>query len=183
MGITSVPYHQSENCFRRYEPIIREAIKAYPKAVSFKTDRSANTDAARCRDAIKSYRLYSWEVHDPHTFASLKDPRYTLNVWQADGKVIVGNKATSTLSKSNTSITIDGDFDGGISTSEDIDNRHVIVDPKVSTYLDYIIQLIDEGVFLFSISLDVSWHDQAVEFIGERLNVSCHIENDRLIIY
>ncbi len=60
---TDIPYHLSERVFRKFERVIANAIVKCPKVVilDYKdSGYSANTYAARLRDALASYRTYRW---------------------------------------------------------------------------------------------------------------------------
>lgn len=170
-------FHASERCFRRYEPVIRQALQSFPVAVKFKPQLAITTEVARCRDAITSYRRNTWPVPDEALFASLKDPRFRLNVWNVDSEhVLVGDK-------SSFETTFDVRSADGFSAAADVEYRHVVLEIESLTHLEYIIELIDSGVFPFSVSLSEHLLPDAQRLIGDRLNVGCHVENSRLIIF
>lgn len=58
---SSVPWHESENCFRRYEQIIAAACKSYPIPIAFDpAPLSVATFSARLRDAINAQAKNHW---------------------------------------------------------------------------------------------------------------------------
>jgi hypothetical protein len=165
----------SERCFRRYETVIKQALQNYPNSVSFTPTLSVTTEVARCRDSISSYRKHGWVVDNSEVFSLLADPRTRLNVWTDGTLVFIGDKEYNS--------DIDPRSPNGFATSVDTDHRHVLLEPETKEHLAYLIVLIDDGVFPFSISIDLKWHETATILIGDRLNVACHPESDRLLIY
>jgi len=63
-----IPYQLTEENFRKYEPFITRAVNAWPQETEFVRDEmkdakgliSPHTFAARMRDAILSFKRYSW---------------------------------------------------------------------------------------------------------------------------
>lgn len=64
MSSPTLPSHLSESMFRRYEPLIAEGLKNFPKATKFTPgpEIGLTTFTARFRDAITSFRRYSWST-------------------------------------------------------------------------------------------------------------------------
>ena len=85
------PYYATENAFRLYEPIIIQAIASVPNAISFTSAagaRRATTDAARCRDALSSWRVRRWSsAIAPHAAIVA-----TLRTWTYKERVFIGQK-------------------------------------------------------------------------------------------
>lgn len=59
-----IPWRFSELSFRRYEPIIAQAVTIYPDSFTINArvsyELSPITFACRFRDAMKSYKTYAW---------------------------------------------------------------------------------------------------------------------------
>jgi hypothetical protein len=82
-------YYESEQCFRRYENVIVQAVLSYPQEVRFKPEvRSIATDEARCRDAISSWRRKKWISSVDQ--AAYQNAVNDIVVWSSLGYICVG---------------------------------------------------------------------------------------------
>ncbi len=89
--MSDIPYHLSEKQFRKFEHVIAKAVKLFPAVLACGTGGSgysANSYAARLRDAIASYRKYGWPSDMlPSLLCTEK-----LGVSLKDGVVYLGSK-------------------------------------------------------------------------------------------
>jgi hypothetical protein len=84
----NLPQRLSERAFRRYESVIAAAVNVYPDVIDLTpVSGSVFTFIGRFRDAISSFRQYSWSSD---VFKTIPDD---LQVAHVDNKVICGSVA------------------------------------------------------------------------------------------
>lgn len=162
-------FYQSERCFRRYEHIIQKALEDYPNTVRFKSPgRSPETDAARCRDAITSYKRHRWPVSS--TVFNNIDEQY-LKVWVDRAIVCVGG-------------TVDPDKVQVI-TSEDSNGQIKAIPafPSTHEHVLALIDLINENVLATPILVSHTWNQTIQEHTKGMLNISVRVESDGVILF
>lgn len=91
----SLPYPQSEACFRKYEHAIAQAVDKYPMVVclsdKFEIPDAHTTFIARFRDAEKSYLTYNWvcDFIDREKFLLVSS---FLQIVSHEGKIYTGDR-------------------------------------------------------------------------------------------
>lgn len=90
MNNDNLPFRLCESTFRRYEPLIAQAIRSSPEPVDFNpAPLRPTTAAARLRDSIISFRRFNW----PNTSFSIEElDAANLMVRHNDNNVIIGTK-------------------------------------------------------------------------------------------
>lgn len=93
-------HQHRESSFRRYEPLIKEALEVYPDMTywvrreeldNYKLPPSLVTCSARCRDAINSLLQYGWATEID--VEKLKDAGTNFQVAIKDDGLIFGTRA------------------------------------------------------------------------------------------
>ncbi|MCI0479999.1 MAG: hypothetical protein L0213_00230, partial [Candidatus Dadabacteria bacterium] len=89
----ALPYHLSEESFRKYEDVLARAVSAYPlcyRITPKDLGLSQITFASRLRDAKRSLRDYKWPTRiDMEKFLDIYD---NLVVAEREGHVLIGSK-------------------------------------------------------------------------------------------
>lgn len=91
--MSHLPYHLSEDCFRKYELTICAAVNRYPEVVKIKASDmgvAPTTFAARLRDALESHFKNEWKSQVP--WNRFKQIRKELIVSHRGNIVFLGTK-------------------------------------------------------------------------------------------
>jgi len=162
-------FYQTERCFRRYEKIIATALNKYPESVRFKSpNRLTSTDAARCADAVASYRRNQWPTSDG-IFALIEER--PLKVWiERDCCVIGGNV------ERNAEVQIVDGIGEGV-------HGALKANPVNSEQVRMLITLLDQGVLTNPIEIPKSWHDFVISEVAGLMNIAYRIEPTSIILF
>lgn len=166
----SQKYYDSEKCFRRYEAVIIQAVIAYPEEVRFKpTVRTINTDAARCRDAITSWRLNRWQA--AICPVAYKVTLRELTAWSRLGFVCIGPKTSVRRTVSVSVVRPDDEPIDDI--PDDIELPVIHEDIQRRTIAEAVV-MIDDGLHPGPYYCTSSAENIALvrEAIGDRMNVA-----------
>ena len=167
-------FYRSEECFRRYEKVLAQALESYPNTVRFTSRRrQATTDAARCADAITSYTRTRWQTAYP-IFATFDDK--PLTAWTEgvgeSAVVVVGPKSRDTIEVIETTGPGTGKF-GSIRAFPQ-DHNHVLA----------ILKLLNESVFVnLPIELPLEWLSLVERESPNLLNIAYRVETDHLLLF
>lgn len=165
-------YYKTEQCFRRYEAVLTEALRQWPKKIKFKTDRALSTDAARCRDAVSAFRANNW-IPKQHAdlFQKVKEGSIRLKIDIEDNYVTIGPK------------TFDSDETDFVYDSKSDDRGAINFFVNTEDDLRAVIHLIEFNVIDFPVSIEPRWKDAFDELAQNCMNVVCSLDETTQKLY
>lgn len=164
-----MPFHQTERCFRRYEKIIATALEKYPEPIRFKSQaRTLSTDAARCNDAITSFKRNRWPTANS-IFALIEER--PLRVWIDRDVCVIGGA----VDRAAEVTIVEGIGDGMHGALQ--------AKPTTSEHVTQLIHLLDQGVITNPIEIPKSWQSVVEAETPGLINIAYRIESSSIILF